>query len=183
VASVAFSGWCAAVAGAASCAAQLSLAGVARLPVVLPAMLGVHALIGVGEALISALVVASILRFRPELLEHGAQVTLGARPRLAAVYAGLGLSLVVAAVLAPLGYSAPDGLSRVLMALGLRASAPSPSLAEYGLSGVVSGVLATLLAGCLCTLFLFGLCWLLALALMPRPARSSERARVAVESP
>src|SRR6478735_8111139 len=81
VASVAFAGWCAAVAGAASCAAQLSLAGVVRLPVVLPAMLGVHGLIGVGEAVVSALVVASILRFRPELLETSAQTPLTARPR------------------------------------------------------------------------------------------------------
>ena len=71
VAAVAFAGWCATVMGAASCAGQLSLSGVTRLPVVLPAMLGVHALIGVGEALISALVVASVLRFRPELLENG----------------------------------------------------------------------------------------------------------------
>jgi len=185
VASVAFSGWCAAVAGAASCAAQLSLAGVVRLPVVLPAMLGVHGLIGVGEAVVSALVVASILRFRPELLEAGPSVAPSARPGSVAVAAGLGLSLAVAGVLAPLGYSAPDGLSRVLLALGLHPSVPSPllaSLAEYGLSGVVSGVLATLLAGCLGTLFLFGLCWLLALALVPRSPRSSEPARVAVES-
>jgi cobalt/nickel transport system permease protein len=185
VASVAFSGWCAAVAGAASCAAQLSLSGVARLPIVLPAMLGVHALIGVGEAVLSALVVASILRFRPELLESDAPLVLGAQPRLATVYAGLGLSLAVAGVLAPLGCTAPDGLSSVLAVLGLRSSAPSPLLApltESGIPGVASGVFATLLAGCLGTLFLFGLCWLLAFSLMPRAPRSSERAPVAVES-
>ena len=40
----------------------------------------------------------------------------------------------------------------------------------------------TLLAGCLGTLFLFGLCWLLALALVPRSPRSAEPARVPVES-
>lgn len=178
VASVAFAGWCATVAGAVSCAGQLSLSGAARLSVVLPALLGVHALIGVGEAVISAVVVASVLRFRPELLENGAGVGLGARSPAALVYAGLGLSVAVAALLAPLACAAPDGFSRVVQALGLRSSAHAPSLAplaEYGL------------AGCLGTLLLFGLCWLLARALVPRPPRPPRatdpaEAGVAVES-
>jgi cobalt/nickel transport system permease protein len=185
VASVAFAGWCATIAGAVSCASQLSLSGAARLPVVLPAMLGVHALIGVGEAVVSALVVASVLRFRPELLERGGHVRPLARLPAAPVWAGLGLSVAVAVVLAPLAYAAPDGLSRVTQALGLRATAQPPLLApfpEYGIPGVPSGVLATVLSGCLGTLLVFGLCWLLALALVPRSSRSTEPPRVAVES-
>ena len=167
VASVAFAGWCATIAGAVSCAGQLSLSGAARLPVVLPAMLGVHALIGVGEALISAVVVASILRFRPELLSGGRQLELDARPFAAAVAAGLGLSVAVAALLAPLSYAAPDGFSRVTQGLGLRSSSPP--------------VLVSVLAGCLGALLLFGLCWLLALLLVPRTPRSTEPSRVALE--
>jgi hypothetical protein len=64
--------------------------------------------------------------------------------------------------------------------LGLRASAHSPSLApfsEYAIPGLVSGVLASVLAGCLGSLLLFGLCWLLALLLVPRPPRSARSAR------
>lgn len=185
VASVAFAGWCATIAGAVSCAGQLSLSGAARLPVVLPAMLGVHALIGVGEAVISSLVVASVLRFRPELLENAGQSALGARPRASAVLSGLGLSVAVAALLAPIAYAAPDGFSRVTQALGLRSSAvPSllAPLSQSGIPGVVSGVLWTVLAGCLGTVLLFGLCWLLALALVPRPPRSTDSSQVAVES-
>ena len=185
VASVAFAGWCATVAGAVSCAGQLSLSGAVRLPVVLPALVGVQALIGVGEAVISALVVASVLRFRPELLENGGSLALRAPPPVAAVYAGLGLSIAVAALLAPLAYAAPDGFSRVMQSVGLQASAHSPSLApfsEYGIPGVASGLLASVLAGCLGSLLLFGLCWLLALLLVPRPPRSNEPSRVAVES-
>jgi len=184
VASVACAGWCATIAGAVSCASQLSLSGSARLPVVLPAMLGVHALIGMGEAVISSLVVASVLRFRPELLENSRPVRLGERAPASAVFAGLGLSVAIAALLAPIAYTAPDGFSRVTQALGLRANA-GPQLApfsEYGIPGVVSGVLATVLAGCLGTLLVFGLCWLLALALVPRPSRSTEPPRVPVES-
>jgi cobalt/nickel transport system permease protein len=184
VASVAFAGWCATIAGALSCAGQLSLSGAARLSVVLPAMLGVHALIGVGEAVISSLVVASVLRFRPELLENAGQVELGARPRKSAVLAGLGLSIAIAALLAPFADAAPDGLSRVAQALGLHSSS-SPWLAplsQYAVPGLVSGVLATVLAGCLGTLSLFGLCWLLALALVPRAARAAEARAVVAES-
>lgn len=186
VASVAFAGWCATIAGALSCAGQLSLSGAARLTVVLPAMLGVHALIGVGEAVISALVVASVLRFRPELLENRGPVELRASPRSGAVSAGLGLSVAVAALLTPLAYAAPDGFSRVTQALGLHSSAHSRWLAplsEYGIPGVASGLLATVLAGCLGTLLLFGSCWLLARALVPRPPSGPrEASRVAVES-
>jgi len=184
VASVAFAGWCATIAGALSCAGQLSLSGAARLSVVLPAMLGVHALIGVGEAVISSLVVASVLRFRPELLENAGQVELGARPRKSAVLAGLGLSIAIAALLAPLADAAPDGLSRVTQALGLHSST-SPSLAplsQYGVPGIVSGVLATGLAACFGTLALFGLCWVLALALVPRKGREAEARAVVAES-
>jgi len=197
VASVAFAGWCATIAGALSCAGQLALSGAAPLKVLLPAMLGVHALIGVGEAVIGALVVASVLRFRPELLEKYEPAERFARPQAGALSAGLGLSVAVAALLAPLAYAAPDGFSRVTQTLGLRASASPPLLAplsEYGVPGFISGAFATVLAGCLGTLLLFGLCWLLARALVPRPSGSlgtseaseaseaSEQARVAVES-
>jgi len=184
VASVAFAGWCATIAGALSCAGQLSLSGAARLSVVLPAMLGVHALIGVGEAIISSLVVASVLRFRPELLEDAGHTALGARPRNTAVFAGLGLSIAIAALLAPIADAAPDGFSRVTQALGLHAS-ESPllaPLAQYGIPSLVSGVLATVLAGCLGTLALFGLCWLLALALVPRKLRQTESRAIVAES-
>jgi len=183
VASVAFAAWCATVAGAASCAGQLSLSGAARLPVVLPAMLGVHALIGLGEAVISSLIVASVLRFRPDLLESSGAAP--ARPVASAVSAGLGLSLAVAALLAPLAYRAPDGFSRVTHALGLHSSAEPAwlgPLSQYGVPGVASVALAGVLAGCLGTLLLFGLCWLLALALVPRPPRSTQPSRVAVEA-
>lgn len=184
VASVAFAGFCATIAGALSCAGQLSLSGAAQLSVVLPAMLSVHALIGVGEAIISSLIVASVLRFRPELLESAGSGERAARSRNATVFAGLGLSIAIAALLAPIADVAPDGFSRVTQALGLRANA-SPVLAplsQYGVPSAISGVLATAFAGCLGTLLLFGLCWLLALALVPRRTQQAESRAIAVES-
>lgn len=184
VAAVAFAGWCATMASALSCAGQLSLSGAARLSVVLPAMLSVHCLVGVGEAVISALIIASVLRFRPELLERGERVELGAQRRSTAVYAGLGLSVAVAVLLAPIADAAPDGLSRVTLALGLHASESwLTPFTRYGLPSIISGMLATVIAGCLGTLLLFGLCWLLALALVPRPPRSPDSTRGVVIEP
>jgi cobalt/nickel transport system permease protein len=169
VASAAFAGWCATVAAAAGCAEQLALSGAAPLRVVLPALLGVHALIGIGEAFITALVVASVQRFRPALLDRArfgeARGAFGS---------GLGLAAVLALLLAPLASRAPDGLARVAEQLGVHArpaAALAAPLAEYSVPGLGFGALATLLAGALGALLIFGLCWLLALALVPRPPR------------
>lgn len=61
--------WFAVVAAAAACAAELAASGTMPLAVVLPAMVGVHAVIGVGEGLITALALAAIRATRPDLLE------------------------------------------------------------------------------------------------------------------
>ena len=184
VACLAFAAWCATLAAAASGAEQLALSGTVHLALVLPAMLGVHAVIGVGEALITALVVASVLRFRPELLEMPGDLerraTRSARP---AQY-GLGLALVVSALLAPLGYAAPDGLSRVAEQLGFLGRGRSllaALLPGYGVPGLGSGLLPTALAGSVGTLFVFGLCWLFALGLVPRSLARPDQSRASVE--
>ncbi len=62
-------GWVAVVAAASACAAQLAISGTIPLEVVFPAMVAVHALIGVGEGLITALALGAIRASRPDLLE------------------------------------------------------------------------------------------------------------------
>jgi cobalt/nickel transport system permease protein len=185
VAALAFASWFATVFAAASCAEQLALSDTARLSVVLPAMVGVHALVGIGEAVISAMVLAAVLRFRPELLETAQSSGPSASPGRSFVAHGLGLSLSVVALLVPLACDAPDGLSSVAQSLGFQSAERvglAAPLAEYGVPGLASGVLTTVLAGALGTLLLFGLCWLLALGLVPRARRPSSEP-VAAESP
>jgi len=177
VASVAFAGFSATLAAAASCAGQLALSGTARLGVVLPAMLGTHALIGVGEAVLTALVVSTILRFRADLLDLAPR----ARPRLAPVGYGLGLVISVLVLLVPIASSSPDGLEQVLARLGLVAhGAPETNapVANYALPGLPGGALGTVLAGALGVVLLYGACWLLAFALVPRAARPERAAHV-----
>lgn len=60
--------WLAVMAAALATSLQLWLSGTSQLNVVVPAMLGVHALIGVGEALITVAALAFILQTRPDLL-------------------------------------------------------------------------------------------------------------------
>jgi len=62
--------WLAVMAGAAACSVELALSGTVPLDTVLPPMLGVHAAIAVGEAVISVAAVSAVLATRPDLL-HG----------------------------------------------------------------------------------------------------------------
>jgi cobalt/nickel transport system permease protein len=58
------------MAGAAACAVQLALSGTVPLTTVLPAMLGVHSIIAIGEAVITVAAVSAVLATRPDLI-HG----------------------------------------------------------------------------------------------------------------
>ena len=59
--------WLAVMLGAAAASFELALSGTVPLSTVLPAMLGVHALIGVGEAAITVAAVSAVLTTRPDL--------------------------------------------------------------------------------------------------------------------
>lgn len=60
--------WLAVMVGAAATAIELAVSGTVPLGTVLPAMLGVHALIGLGEAVISVAAVSAVLAARPDLV-------------------------------------------------------------------------------------------------------------------
>jgi cobalt/nickel transport system permease protein len=60
--------WLAVMLGALAMTVELAVSGTSPLEVAMPAMLGVHALIGVGEAIITVAVLAFIHGVRPDLL-------------------------------------------------------------------------------------------------------------------
>jgi cobalt/nickel transport system permease protein len=60
--------WIAVMLGALAMTLELVLSGTSPLEVALPAMLGAHAFIGVGEALITVAALAFIRAVRPDLL-------------------------------------------------------------------------------------------------------------------
>lgn len=61
--------WLSIVLAASACAIELAISGTSPLKFVLPAMVGIHALIGIGEGIITVLVLSFISRIRPDLLE------------------------------------------------------------------------------------------------------------------
>jgi cobalt/nickel transport system permease protein len=147
--------WLSVMAAALATSLELWLSGTSALGIVVPTMLGVHALIGIGEALITIAALSFIMQTRPDLLEgEGAP-----RGGLGWVIAGLAVALVVV-LLAPLASADPDGLERVAMDLGFierGVNAPYqvlpdytiPLLGETALSTIVAGVIGALVVAAL----------------------------------
>lgn len=151
---VGLAAWASVVAAAVATGLELSASRTCSLPLVLPAMAGVHALIGVGEALITGAAVSLLERVRPDLLEAGA----GAPGRLGAsvVAAGLLASLAVVAC-QPLASAAPDGLERVAADLGFASLAREVEpVLVHGLSALGTGSAGPVLAMAFATLAVLG---------------------------
>lgn len=180
VAGAAFGAWCSIVAAAISCAAQLALSGIVAWRMVFTAMAGIHMIIGLGEGLITALVLASVLQMRPELLGDSAAGQTHARS--GAILIGLAAAVGLAAFVGPFASPLPDGLEKVAEKLGFASAAtPSPVLAapvpEYELPGLGSPVIAVAIGGALGTVLVFVLSLLLARLLVPgrTPGRDQVR--------
>jgi cobalt/nickel transport system permease protein len=172
----AFAAWCSTVLAAVACAGELAASRTVSWTAALPAMAGVHMLIGVGEGLITALVLSAIARTRPELLQPDAAT----QPRRSyAAIAAYGFLIAVALALfaSPLASRLPDGLERTAAVLGFEHRATAPVVAAplpgYELPGLHAGVLATSLAGAAGTVVAFLLAWLLARVLVPRTAATA----------
>ncbi|MCX5657001.1 MAG: energy-coupling factor ABC transporter permease [Candidatus Omnitrophica bacterium] len=65
---IAAASWFSVFIAASFCAFELAISGTSPLKVVLPAMVGIHSLIGIGEAIITVLVVSFVLKVRPDLI-------------------------------------------------------------------------------------------------------------------
>jgi cobalt/nickel transport system permease protein len=149
--------WLSVEVGAAATAVQLALSGTSPFQIALPAMLGVHALIGVGEALITVGALLFISRTRPDLLERGEQT--GGERSAAWVTGGLVIALIVAAF-SFAASSSPDGLERVAENQGFLDRALDPSytiLPDYTIPFVGNPTLSGILAVVLGTLLVFGI--------------------------
>jgi cobalt/nickel transport system permease protein len=168
----AFAGWCSTVIASVACAGELAVSRTAPMAVALPAMAGVHMIVGVGEGLITALVLAAIARARPELLADEAPSA--RRPAAIAGY-GVLIALAVALFASPLASRWPDGLDRTAERLGFASRAMPPAVPAampgYEVRGIGWSVLATSVAGGVGTIVVFGLAWLLARRLVPRSGR------------
>lgn len=138
-----------------SCSIQLALSGTSPANIVIPAMGGIHALIGIGEGLITIGAMAVILAARRDLLlpENSED-----RSTTGVVVGGILIALILA-VLAPLASSHPDGLEWVAeqnQFLHHARSSFYQLIPDYVFPGISSQALATIAAGVLGTVIVFG---------------------------
>jgi cobalt/nickel transport system permease protein len=138
--------WLSVMTGALATSLQLWLSGTANLQVVVPAMLGVHALIGLGEALITVAALSFILRTRPDLLGEQSASAQGGRGW---IFVGVIISLAVV-LLSPLASADPDGLERVATNMGFietSQAAPYAIIPDYTIPFLGETAISTILAG------------------------------------
>ncbi len=146
--------WLSVMTGALLTSLELWLSGTSHLQAIIPAMLGVHAVIGIGEALITVSALGFIFQTRPDLLDEKSESAKGGRGWIT-------IGMVIAAgvaVLSPLASSDPDGLERVATDIGFinaGQSAPYaiipdytvPFLGETALSTIAAGIIGVFVVG------------------------------------
>ncbi len=148
--------WVSVVVPAVACAIELGFSGTSPIGIALPAMAGVHALIGIGEGLITAGALALVAVVRPDLVGQGRAAAAGGFRWTAA---GLVVALLLT-LLSPLASPHPDGLERVaenLGFIGAAQSAPYEVIPDYVFPGISNEALATIAAGAAGTLLVFGI--------------------------
>lgn len=152
--------WLSTMASALITALQLWLSGTSQLQVVIPAMLGVHALIGIGEAIITVAALGFILQARPDLLDSQSVAEKGGRGW---IYAGVIIS-ILAVLISPFASGDPDGLERIAEDIGFLdrgLDAPYQLLPDYTVPFLGETALSTVVAGIVGALVLIGIMVLL----------------------
>jgi cobalt/nickel transport system permease protein len=169
--------WISLAVTAAFAAVELALSGTSPLGIALPAMLGVHALIGVGEGLLTIFALTFIMATRPDLItgeEAPGQRSAGW------VLGGLILALAIT-LFAPLASPYSDGMERIAEAFaspeevetepvgfsppeeqqffGEAQDAPYEILPDYTLPFLGESGLSTVAAGMIGVLVVFGLAY------------------------
>jgi cobalt/nickel transport system permease protein len=138
--------WLSVVVAAVATSIQLAFSRTSLFGVALPAMAGVHVLIGIGEGLITVGALAFVAAARRDLLQPEGKAIKGFGWAVVGLVIALGVTLF-----APLASEHPDGLERVAEDLGfidLALDAPYEIIPDYALPGIAEGSpVATILAG------------------------------------
>jgi cobalt/nickel transport system permease protein len=168
-------GWLSVFIAALACALQLAVSGTSPANLAVPAMGGIHALIGIGEGLITVGALAFLRATRRDLvLNAGGQA---AQPAGGRAVWGAGLLIALAlAVASPLASTHPDGLEWVAAEHGFLHAAQQPLymiIPDYAIPGVHNATLATILAGIVGLLIVCGVTLGVAYARRNRQTASS----------
>ncbi|MBN3910938.1 MAG: PDGLE domain-containing protein [Nostoc sp. NMS1] len=155
------------VVAAIVCAIELALSGTAPVAIVLPAMTGVHILIGIGEGIITGGVLTYLATARPDLLPGEQQEFRGWSVPIVTIF-------LIAGVLSLFASAWPDGLEKVAENTGfidlagkVRVIVPTP-LADYTIKGL--GLIGTSIAGLVGATVCFAVAFGIAKVVKPKNA-------------
>jgi len=149
------SAWLSIFIASLAAALQLSASGTSPANISVPAMAGIHALIGIGEGLITVGALAFIYAARRDILESGKTAPAGGKVVWAV---GLGIALLLA-IFSPLASAHPDGLEWVAEQKGFLDVAQGPLfkiIPDYVFPGISNEAFATIIAGIIGSLIVFG---------------------------
>jgi cobalt/nickel transport system permease protein len=153
------------VAASIACAIELAISGTIPFNIALPAMAGVHVLIGIGEGLITGSVLTYLVKVRPDLLP-------GEQPQLQKWLIPVVSICLIAGVLSLFASTWPDGLDSVAEKYGFKdkespvIEIPTP-LANYGVKGI-DGKIGTSIAGLVGSTVAFGVAFGVAQVVKPK---------------
>lgn len=171
------SAWSSIFIASLSCALQLALSGTSPANIALPAMGGIHALIGIGEGLITTGALAFLFATRKDLLTGSNEARSGNNT---GILVGGSLIVLVLAVLSPLASSHPDGLEWVAQQAGFLTKAKEALVKivpDYMLPGISNPAVATIAAAILGAVVVFSVAFGVARAEKRNTAREDSRGR------
>lgn len=161
--------WFSVLLAAIALAVQLVLSGYELVPT-MSAVLFVHLLIGIGEALITGVVVAFLLRMRPGIFTASMVGDTPLADAVPIVVGGLAIALVVAVFCSPFASELPDGLSWATAQIGTIVD-ESPQWAPFAGYQLPlfqhHAAVATSAAGLIGTLIVFMIAWKIGRSLCP----------------
>lgn len=136
--------WLSVMAAALFTSLLLGFSGTSSFRIVVPAMLGIHVFIGLGEALITAAALAFMLKVRPDLLNESG--TAGGKGWVA----GGVIVVILVLLISPFASSFPDGLEWVAAEQGFlntAVNAPYQLLPDYTVPFLGQTPVSTIVAG------------------------------------
>jgi cobalt/nickel transport system permease protein len=138
-----------------ACGIELALSGTSPANIAIPAMAAIHAVIGIGEGLITVGALTFLMATRKDLLEKTSPLVKSHKGIFAG---GLALSILLV-IFSPLASSNPDGLEWVAEQNGfldLARVAMYKVIPDYVMPGISNTSLATIAAGILGAIVVFG---------------------------
>jgi cobalt/nickel transport system permease protein len=168
--SAAVASWASIVLASSFCAFEVAFSGTSPLEVAVPAMVGTHAIIGIGEAMITMAILTAVVVARPDIvpvwakLDKTSQPSKSSKSAWSLAGAGLVVAIMLAVVGSPFASKAPDGLEKVaeekvFMEAGSQDKVvwTKSLFPEYKIESIESEKVSTSMAGLIGTIAVFGL--------------------------